>query len=67
MDIYGATVVERHVPCRFCPTYPIPWAQKEISIYLSWDKDFKALAKQSIQFMIFIFMPRHSTNGEKGI
>ena len=28
----------------------------EISIYLSWDKDFRAVAKKNIQIMIYIFL-----------
>ena len=29
--------------------------KQEISIHLSWDKEFMALAKKSIQIMIYIF------------
>ena len=32
-----------------------PEDKLEISVYLSWDKDFIALAKKSIQIMIYIF------------
>ena len=32
-----------------------PEDKKEISIYLSWDKDFIAPAKKSIQIMRYIF------------
>ena len=33
----------------------IPEDKYEISVYFSWDKDFIALAKKSIQIMTYIF------------
>ena len=38
-----------------CPMFHFPEDMKEISIYLSWDKDFIALAKKSIQIIRYIF------------
>ena len=38
------------------PNLPhFPEVQSEISVYLSWDKEFIALAKKSIQIMIYTF------------
>ena len=39
-----------------CPTCPISRRTSEILIYMSWDKDFIALAKTTIQIMRFVYV-----------
>ena len=56
-DVMIALYRDVELPCLTCPTCPnsLRTSEKYFSIYLSWDKDFTALAKKSIQIMRYYF------------